>query len=243
MTCRIITPSSQIFLAVISLLLTIGVSEGFCSKGILRGYNNCDKDETSSAFISSRLSASTDEIPTDNHFSKNPLTRIGAFFNANKEAMHQHDRFLEQTGGLWRTRALGILDSVAVSAVAPHLVQQVATAEAKGDVMRTWPAAVNELLGPRSLATVENPNDLMFVASRKIFVDALSLKSILQSSSSSSLDNDDAARTMSTTFRSIETEIAGLTESWKKAAASNETVIFQEDVSRATYRVILKTVG
>lgn len=188
------------------------------------------KDDISEQHVTLTRDAAIVPIPKDRHFSRNPLVRIKAFLGATQlwsdDATAEHDVFLQETGGVWRTRALVLLDSVAISTLAPDLVAQVATAEARGNLKRTWPASVVDLLGKRSLATVKNPDDPFFVAGRKILVDAFGLKSILQPE----------------WLTVIRGEIAKLVKQWHKAAAQNETVLLQEDISQATYRIILKVV-
>jgi cytochrome P450 len=165
-------------------------------------------------------------VPLTDAFSPNPLRQLRELLLGNsltEERGQQHDKFLEESGGVWKSKVF-LLDSFLVSAVIPDLTSTLAQEEAKGHLESNWPEATVNILGKKSVATSKSGTE-QYAKARKVFGQALSLKTLLRDS-----------------LEDIETEVKKAAIRWENVADRGETIVFCDEISAITYNVIIQAI-
>lgn len=143
--------------------------------------------------------------------------------NLNDAQREIHDRSLNKTGGVWKTKFLG-KPAYGVSAYLPEMTTNLTKLEAKGYLQTSWPQSVIDILGPSSLVAADMESE-GFQKARKIFSSSLSTKSILSQS-----------------LPGIEQAVDKMLQHWKICAEKCEITTFSKDVSAVTYSVIVTSI-
>ena len=227
-------------LSCLVLVFFIGQAECFSSKDALTTWTNCKRNLKSDSHLPKGLlslsstttgveaasSSSLVEPVLDNSYSKNPLKRIKHLVSSLKQNDDQtiiHEESLEKTGGVWKTTFLG-QPAYGVSAYLPEMTSNLTKLEAKGYLTSSWPESVLNVLGRSSLIAADTASD-DFSTARKIFLEALSTKSILSQS-----------------LPGIEETVERMRQHWQGCTKTGAITIFAQDVSAITYSVIAAAV-
>ncbi|KAL3936251.1 MAG: hypothetical protein SGBAC_008394 [Bacillariaceae sp.] len=159
----------------------------------------------------------------DTFYSKNPIKRVYSFLvnlKSNDEKNEIHEASLTKTGGVWKTKFLG-KPAYGVSAFIPEITRNLTKLESQGLLTTDWPESVLNTLGHSSLIANNPTSD----SGRKVFLEALSTRSILNQSLSG-----------------IEETVDEMKDYWQECADTGKITTFAEDVSAVTYEVIATAV-
>jgi cytochrome P450 len=209
------------------LVLLLGSVDGFSSpfhgrqslsnNNLLLATTLLTTDQESTSFVEPIL---------DSSYSKNPIKRVTTILTSlkwNEAKTIVHDRSLNETGGVWKSRLPG-RQAYCVSAYLPEMAIDLTKLEAKGYLQNSWPQSVVNVLGPNSLIAADVDSE-DFQTARKTFSTALSTKSILSQS-----------------LPGIEQSVDDMLQHWNRCADEGQITTFSKDVSAITYSVITTAV-